>query len=138
MAEEATTLELVREVHTTKAPVVKKEMKRNIGQKDYILPFERNEAKTLDNCIDIATAIAQSESTDSKKVEAEEILAAYFNSALDLSVRARLAPRLEAQVEGPGKQIDKAAKALSVALGVTEAEARDIVVTQRTSRGLPV
>ena len=123
---------------TTEAPTVEKELYRAIGGKDYYQPFTRNDATTLDHCIAIATAVAVKESTTEKKVEAETVLARLFIAAYDLSLRPPLAAKLEAQVEGPGKQIDKAAKALSVALGISEAEARDQVVAGRTSRGLPV
>lgn len=138
MPETPTTLEKKDMTVTKDAPVVEKELKRTVGGKDIVLPFNRNEAKKLDDVIAIATALATSESTESEKVDAETVIARYFNAAYDLSVRAKLVPQLESQIEGPGKQIDKAAKALAVALGISEAEAREQVVKGRTDRGLPV
>lgn len=138
MSEEVTKLESKNMVVTTEAPTVEKELNRTVGGKDYTLPFTRNNADSLDNVIAICTAIATSESTEKDKVDAEVVLARYFNSAYDLSIRAKLAPQLEAQVEGPGKQIDKAAKSLALALGISEAEAREIVVKGRKDRNLPV
>ena len=134
----ATRLPQVDKTVTTGAPAVEKELKRTVGGKDYVLSFTRNEAKTLDHVIAISTAIAANWSTADKKYEAEEVLCQYFNGSLDLGTRAALAGVLESQVEGPGKQIDKAAKSLALALGISEAEAREIVVKGRTDRNLPV
>lgn len=139
MAEDtATRLPQVDKTVTKDAPVVEKEMKRTVGGKDYVLPFLMNEAKTLDHAIAISTAIAESWSGGEKKYDAEEVLCQRFNGSNDLATRAALAGTLEAQVEGPGKQIDKAAKSLALALGISEAEAREIVVKGRTDRGLAV
>jgi len=139
MAEtQATRLPTVDKTVTTDAPVVEKELKRTVGGVDYIMPFKRNNAETLDHAIAIFTAVAANWSTEAKKYETEEVLCQHVNSSHDLGIRSALAGTLEAQVEGPGKQIDKASRALAVALGISESEAREIVVKGRTDRGLAV
>jgi len=138
MAEEVTNHPLIDVVVTQDAPVVERKLERTVGGGDHCQPFRRNDARNLDHCVAISSAVAAVETTDSKKVDAEEVLARFFMIGYDLNIRAKLAPQLEARVEGPGKQIDKAAKALAAALGITEQEAREQVVAGRVARGLPV
>lgn len=125
-------------VYTDTAPVVTKTLSRSFGGIDYEQDFQRNEAKTLENCVAIATAIAAKESTETEKVDPETVLSRMFNSSLDLLVRAKLAPALEAAVEGPAKIIEKAAKAMATAFGISIDEAREQVKKQRVDRGLSV
>jgi len=62
----------------------------------------------------------------------------YFNYAADLAQRQPIRTQVLAENEGPGKTIDKAAKTLAVALGITEEEAKAQVVAARVAKGLPV
>lgn len=61
-----------------------------------------------------------------------------FNYATDLTQRGPIRTQILAENEGPAKTIDKAAKALAIALGIPEAEARAQVVEARKAKGLPV
>jgi len=62
----------------------------------------------------------------------------WWNYAADLSQRQPIRTQVLAENEGPGKTIDKAAKTLAVALGITEDEARAQVVAARQAKGLPI
>lgn len=61
-----------------------------------------------------------------------------FNYAYDLGVRSRERQALLAANEGPEKAIEKGVKGLVAALGISEQDARKIVVDQRKALGLPV
>lgn len=62
----------------------------------------------------------------------------YFNYASDLAQRQPIRTQVLAENEGPGKTIDKAAKAYAVALGISEEDARVEIIASRKAKGLPV
>lgn len=61
-----------------------------------------------------------------------------FNYAFDLGVRSRERQALLAANEGPEKSIEKGVKGLMAALGLSESDARAMIVKQRKEMGLPV
>lgn len=62
----------------------------------------------------------------------------YFNYAADLVQRQPIRTQVLAENEGPGKTIEKAAKAYAVAMGIDEAEAKQFIIDSRKAKGLPV
>lgn len=61
-----------------------------------------------------------------------------FNYASDLDQRGPFRAALLAENEGPSKQIERGVKALMAAAGLSEDEARVMVVETRKAKGLPV
>lgn len=117
-------------------PVVDKEINRSANGKDYTKPFSRSNAKTLEDASKIAQGVRDIRGHSDET--AESVLVDFFNSAFDLYVRARFNPLVESDVSGPDKLIDKAAKAISDALGIPLEDARAQVVAQRKERGMDV
>lgn len=62
----------------------------------------------------------------------------YFNYGRDLDVRAKVRAQLMSGLEGPEKAIKKAVDSLVANAGFSEADARALVLAQRTKAGLAV
>jgi len=139
---QAVTKPMVIMTYTDKAPTVEKTINRDFSGTAYVQPFTRNNAGTFEDVSTICEAVAESwnkgVTVEADKSTGESVLVQFFNSALDLYVRSKVGPQLEASVEGPAKTIEKAAKSLAPALGLTLEQARDMIIAQRKSSGLPV
>lgn len=62
----------------------------------------------------------------------------YFNYAFDLNERARVRGQILTAIEGPDKQIEKAADVFVKAMGWSKDKALEFVRAQRVEAGLPV
>lgn len=122
-------------IYSTDVPTKELELERTIGGAKFSQKFTRNNPVSLEQVGLIADVLAKNWSSTDKTYTGEDVIVSMFTGSLDLYVRSKLVPALEARVDGPGKVIDKAAKGLSVALGMTEAEARVTVITQMKAAG---
>lgn len=82
-----------------------------------------------------APAEGKDERTDDQKANGA---CDYFNYGFDLDQRASVRASLMGELEGPEKAIAKLVKALVDGGLMTEPEAREYVVAQRTAKGLAV
>lgn len=71
-------------------------------------------------------------------VEKESGACDYFNYGLDLELRAKVRAQLLSELEGPEKAITKGVKSLVENAGMSESEARELVIKQRKANNLPV
>lgn len=86
-----------------------------------------------------AASAKPAEGDDNRTDEQKEAgVVDYFNYGYDLSIRSTERSRLAATLEGPEKAIAKAVKSLMDNAGMTEVDARELVVAQRTKAGLAV
>ena len=87
-----------------------------------------------ENAADVATICAEGRN----EVEAAEYLVKAFNYGHDLIVRQRERQIGSKKAEGPEKQIAKAVDNLVAVTGMTPEDARNLIVSQRQAKGLPV
>lgn len=111
------------------------------GAKAFYLALSAQDAQGMaalcDGKLSPATAKPEGEDTRTKE-QAAPGACDYFNYGKDLDVRADVRSKLMSALEGPEKAIKKATDALVANTGMNEAAAREFVVAQRKTAGMPV
>lgn len=104
-------------------------------------PYKHSYTKAVAENVADVQAISRAAVTGKPEAEQKQAASDYlvkaFNYGNDLLVRAAERSKASRASQGPEKDIAKAV-AMLVASGFDEAAAKDLIIAQRTAKGLPV